>query len=241
MRGAARSPGSGNAYTSMLNAATIHSRMLRAVIFDFDGLILDTESPAFQSWCEIYESYGQVLALETWASAIGTRGGFDPVSNLEDLLAEPVDRDALRAKRRARKHQLSETLSLLPGFELCMKEARDFGLRVGIASSSDESWVCSHLSRYGLAESFDTIQCAGERLRPKPAPDLYTEALTELQVFAHEAVAFEDSPNGVAAAKAADIFCVAVPNVLTSGLDLSGADMIVSSLTELRGQLARLV
>ena len=216
-------------------------RMLNGVIFDFDGLILDTESPDFQSWSEIYESYGQVLTLETWSSAIGTRGGFDPYSFLEEMLGKAVDRDAIRTKRRARESQLSEALPVLGGFEAILKEARDSGLSVGIASSSDESWVLGHLGRFGLAESFDSIQCTGGRLRPKPAPDLYIEALGELHLSAHEAVAFEDSPNGVAAAKAANIFCVAVPNALTSGLDLSAADMVVSSLTEVQGRLTRIL
>jgi HAD superfamily hydrolase (TIGR01509 family) len=204
--------------------------MLKAVLLDFDGLILDTETPEFQSWCEIYESHGQTLTLEAWCAAIGTRNGFDPYTHLEGLIGAPVDREALRAIRRPRNSELLATQRLLEGVEALVDEARDAGLRTAVVSSSDRDWVEPLLEAHGLLERFDAVVCAGGGLPAKPDPRLYFEVLRQLGVLAAEAIAFEDSPNGIAAARAAGIRCIAVPNELTRHLDLSAADGILPSL-----------
>jgi beta-phosphoglucomutase-like phosphatase (HAD superfamily) len=101
-------------------------------------------------------------------------------------------------------------------------------------SSSSQDWVHRHLGRLERAEHFDLIVTAdGDADRAKPAPTLYLEALDRLGLHAEEAVAFEDSPNGIAAAKAAGIFTVAVPNGVTAALGLDAADVLVPSLAEL--------
>jgi len=204
--------------------------VLKAVLFDFDGLILDTESPEFQSWCEVYESHGQVLEVERWVVAIGTRDAFDPYAHLAGLLGLPVDVETIRASRRQRMMQLIEELALLEGVETLLDEARELGLRTAVVSSADRDWVCGHLDRYGVTSRFEAIVCGGEHLPAKPEPALYLEALRLLDVSAEDAVALEDSPNGIAAAKAAGVYCIAVPNSMTSGMDLSRADLIVPSL-----------
>jgi beta-phosphoglucomutase-like phosphatase (HAD superfamily) len=104
------------------------------------------------------------------------------------------------------------------------------GLEVGLASSSSADWVAEHLDRYGLKDRFDVIRCAGGTLQAKPAPDLYLQVLRDLAISATEAIALEDSPNGIAAAKAAGLYCIAVPNQITARLDLSGANLILPSL-----------
>jgi len=204
---------------------------IRALLFDFDGLLLDTEGPSYRAWVEVYERHGHELPLTTWAAAIGTIDGFDPVRHLEGL-GVTLDDDAHEA-RRQRDLDLCDLEQLRPGVTDLLAEAERRGLRTAIVSSSDEAWIARHLDRHDLLDRFDAIVCAnGERTRAKPRPTLYLEALDRLGVRAEEAVAFEDSPNGVAAAVAAGIFCIAVPNDVTSALDLSAANRVVASLAE---------
>lgn len=204
--------------------------MLQAVIFDFDGLILDTELPEFTSWREVYEAHGHVLDFEVWARGIGTRNGFDPYALLEELTARTLDREAIRTARRPRYAALVQALSLMDGVRERLDEARDLGLKIGLASSSDDAWIYGHLDRFDIVARFDTIICANETLPAKPAPAVYLDALGQLGVKAEEAIAFEDSPNGIAGAQAAGLRCIAVPNSITAKLDLSKADRIVESL-----------
>jgi HAD superfamily hydrolase (TIGR01509 family) len=208
---------------------------ITTVIFDFDGLILDTELPEYQSWCEVYERYGHALPLERWCLTVGAgRGhGFDPYAHLEELVGGPVDREAIRNRRRARSAELILELPLLDGVLDRIEEARTLGLKLGVASSSDADWVLGHLGRFGLAPSFAAVVCAGDLLRAKPQPDTYLEALSRLGGKADQALALEDSPNGIAAAKAAGLHCIAVPGSLTRDLDFSDADAAVHSLAAL--------
>ena len=207
--------------------------MIKALIFDFDGLILDTESPVYQSWQEIYQSYGCSLSLSKWLTCIGTADAFDPCANLEDQLQVSVNRDVIHEIRRERVSELMEAQSILPGVRDRISEAEKLGLKLAVASSSPRSWVVDHLSRFELETHFSTIKCAEDVENVTPDPALFLESLEDLNVGRQEAVVLEDSLNGVVAAKRAGIFCVAVPNALTQYLSLDLADLKVSSLAEL--------
>lgn len=206
---------------------------LRALLFDFDGLLLDTESAEFRAWCELYERHGQTLELSTWSRAIGTLGGFDPSEHLRSL-GSPPSAEALADQKR-RVLDLCERENFLPGVDSLLRDARSRGLQTCIVSSSSRGWIEGHLNRRCGLEPFDAIVCAnGDPARAKPRPTLYLEALECLGVNADQAIAFEDSPNGIAAAKAAGLFCVAVPNRLTASLDLCAADVVLESLAHCR-------
>jgi HAD superfamily hydrolase (TIGR01509 family) len=206
---------------------------VRALLFDFDGLIVDTETPSLASWQELYREHGQELTLERWAAAVGTIGGFDPVAYLRELVG-PIDLTDGLERRRARDLELSELEQARPGVLEYLAEARRRGLATGIVSSSPRWWVDRHLARLERAGDFDEIVTAdGDPARAKPLPVLYLEAVGLLGVEPGEAVAFEDSPNGVRAARAAGIFCVAVPNGVTASLGLDEADLVIPSLAEL--------
>lgn len=209
--------------------------MIKALIFDFDGLILDTESPALQAWQEIYEAHGCTFPLEQWLALIGGAGSgsFDAFDALERQLGRAVERERFQDQRRRRKLALTALQPLLPGVLDYLEAAARLGLRTGLASSSPYDWVSSNLERHGLLERFPCIRCSGDVAHVKPEPDLYLAALAALQVQAEEAVALEDSPNGVWAAKRAGIFCVAVPNPLTGRMPLEHADLRLSSLAAL--------
>ena len=206
---------------------------VRALLFDFDGLIVDTETPSFASWQEVYREHGQELPLERWAAVIGTIGGFEPLDYLEELHG-PVDRQAVNERRREHELGLVEIENLRPGVLDYLEEANRLGIKTAIVSSSSRSWVDRHLIRLERAEHFDEIVTADlDQERAKPRPTLYLEALERLGVSADEAIAFEDSPNGVKAAKAAGIYTVAVPNGVTISLGLGEADLVLDSLAQM--------
>ncbi|MCD6495453.1 HAD-IA family hydrolase [Candidatus Bipolaricaulota bacterium] len=205
--------------------------MIKGVIFDFDGLILDTELPVFRAWQEIFASHGQELSLDDWVDYIGrSPDSFDPCDDLERLLGHPVDRQAIRTEHRRREASLIESEGVLPGVVDLIAQARELKLRLGIASSSERAWVIGHLSRLGLDKYFDTIRCSDDVEHTKPAADLYLGVIAEWAIAPQEAFALEDSPHGVSAAKAAGMFCIAVPNEMTKNLTFDHADLVLPSL-----------
>ena len=207
--------------------------MIRALIFDFDGLMVDTEVPAFQSWQEIYQAHGYELSLDDWALCLGTsHDEFDPLTDLAGKLGRPVNRQEIETLRQSRKGVLAAEQEALPGVVAYLSDALLLGLKIGLASSSPHRWVEDHLQRLGLFAYFDTIKCAEDVLRVKPDPALYLAVLAALDVRANEAIVLEDSPNGVRAANRAGIFCIAVPNALSSLLVLDHADLRVTSLAD---------
>ncbi|HLZ47267.1 MAG TPA: HAD-IA family hydrolase [Candidatus Limnocylindria bacterium] len=206
--------------------------MIRALVFDFDGLILETETPAYQAWVEIYREFGHELPKELWLDYIGREGGwFDALAYLEGLIGPREDRDAITRRRDARKTELVMAVAEPAGLRELLTEAKSRGLRLAVCSSSTPTWVRGHLDRLGLVAFFDHVQCRDRpELRAKPAPDLYLAACAGLRVRPEEAIAFEDSRNGMLAAQAAGMRCVVVPNELTIAMDLEGAEHRFESL-----------
>ena len=207
--------------------------MIRGLVFDFDGLILDTELPDFESWQEMFVEHGASLPLAAWTPLIGTASGFDLYDYLEQQAGRTIDRADVQERRRQRYHERVIAQVILPGVEACIREAKTRGLQVGLASASSPDWVLGHLARLGLHVHFDTVKTSADVARVKPDPALYRAALDALGLDAAEAIALEDSPNGIAAAKAAGLFCVAIPNAMTRDLDLSAADLRLTSLADL--------
>jgi HAD superfamily hydrolase (TIGR01509 family) len=206
-------------------------KRIKAAIFDFDGLILDTESAEFQSWQEVFAGHGRQLELEFWADVIGRpRSYFDMYAHFQQLTDSLVDIEQLRKERRARVKELILAQPILPGVREYLSAARELGLRIGLASSSGREYVCGHLERLGLFQFFDATKCFEDTPEHKPNPGPYRAVLKALALAPHEAVAFEDSPNGVASAQAAGIFCIAVPNPVTNRLPLDNADYLLTSL-----------
>lgn len=206
--------------------------MIRALVFDFDGLIVDSEGPVFQAWSEVYRRHGQELSEAFWVTIIGRSPTFfDPFAALENLVGHSLAREALQDERRLREREMVEVQPVLPGVREWHSEARRMGLKLGVASSSSAGWVTGHLERLGLL-GWDCIRCREHVREAKPAPDLYLAAIDCLGVESHEALAIEDSSHGVAAAKAAGLFALAVPCRLTKAHDFSQADQVLGSLGE---------
>jgi HAD superfamily hydrolase (TIGR01509 family) len=204
----------------------------RGLVFDFDGLICDTETSSFETAREIYAEHGVELTLAQWQTRIGTHGRHW-LADLEAVIGPLDDRDALSERRRLAHHERLLAEHALPGVADFTARALDAGVPLAVASSSSLQWVSDHLERLGLLDRFSAIATCENGVPAKPDPEVYRRAVTAIGVEPHDAVAFEDSPNGVAAAKAAGLFCIAVPNGMTTGLDLTAADSVIESFLEL--------
>jgi HAD superfamily hydrolase (TIGR01509 family) len=205
---------------------------LRGLVFDFDGLICDTETSSYETAYEIYAEHGVELTVAQWQSRIGTHGRHW-LADLESVIGPLSDRDGLTERRRLAHHERLLAEEALPGVANFTARAVDAGLPLAVASSSSVQWVSDHLDRLGLLDRFSAISTSEEGVPAKPEPEVYRRALAAIDVDASEAAAFEDSPNGIAAAKGAGLFCVAVPNRMTAALDLTAADMVVESFLKL--------
>ena len=208
---------------------------IRALIFDFDGTIVDTETPEFESWRLEYAVFGVEMPMDLWVQLIGgnAKGLFEPYSWLEGKIGKALDRDTLRTRRRTAMMDLIAAERPRPGIEDWLSGARERALGLAIASTSRRPWVEQHLTNVGLLDRFEHLATGDQVEHAKPAPDLYLLAARKLGIAPHEAIAIEDSRNGVASAKAAGMFTIAVPNAMTAGLDLSAADLRVDSLAVL--------
>jgi HAD superfamily hydrolase (TIGR01509 family) len=204
---------------------------IEAVVFDFDGLILDTETAIYVAWREEFIAHGgEPPTIEEWSEEIGTVRGLDLVGLLHERATQAVDVEAVHARRTARRDELIQLEVVRPGVEAWLDEADAFGLQLAVASSSSSAWVENHLDRLGLRKRFSHVASRRPGVAPKPAPDTYLEACAAVGVDPRAALAVEDSPNGARAAKAAGLWCVVVPHAITESLDLSHADVRVDSL-----------
>ena len=207
--------------------------MLKAIVFDFDGTILDTEAHDYGAWVEIYQEHGVELPFAEWSGIVGTvNTSFDPHRLLEELTGRQFERAALRARRHQRLRALVEAEVLRPGVLSLIESAHAAGIALAVASSGTRDWVEGHLSDRGLRPYFRAICTSNDVERVKPDPALYRLALERLGVAPEHAVAIEDSRHGMIAAKRAGMRCVVVPNEITQGMDFTEADLLLASLAE---------
>lgn len=204
---------------------------IRAIIFDFDGLIVDTETPWFHAYREMFEELGATLPLVEWAKCIGTQNGeFNPIDYLEQQISMTIDRGQFERQTALKHTALVKTMDIRPGVVDYLQSAQRLGLRIGLASSSSRSWVEAYLKKYELYSYFEVIRTQDDVAKVKPDPELYLQALEHLGVKPTEAIVFEDSLNGLRAAKAAGIYCVIVPNEVTSELEFVHHDLRLASM-----------
>lgn len=200
------------------------------ILLDFDGLLCDTERTAMQAWQDCYDRLGVPFTTRVRDRMIGDSGGArHALADLHEQLGRPLADDEWRWQR-ARRAELADLAPVRPGVEWLLDTARDDGRTLGVVSSSPASWVGRHLTRLGLRQRIDLVVTGDDTPRHKPAPDLYLLALHRAGVTAEEAIAVEDSPIGVQAAKAAGLRCVAVPGELGAGRDFSTADVVLPGL-----------
>jgi putative hydrolase of the HAD superfamily len=205
--------------------------MIKAVIFDFDGLMVDTETPCYHAFAKVYQEYGFELPLPLYAKCVGTSyDEFNPYTYLSECMGESFDLALITSKFQSNYSALLADAVLRPGVEDYLKTAKETGQRIGLASSSKFSWIEPYLLRFGLVSYFDSI-CTGDQVQKvKPDPELYLRSLDNLKVTGPETISFEDSLNGFHAARSAGLHCVIVPNELTRTFDFEAYDLLIPSM-----------
>ena len=207
--------------------------MIKGIIFDFDGLILDTETHHFRILQDMFTAHGSELPIERWQQEIGTHTGFSPFRYLEEQIEREIERSKLQRQVKEKFHATLEAEKARAGVEDYLKAAKELDLKVGLASSSDYRWVSSHLKNLGLYDSFDCIKTSDNVEKVKPDPALYLEAAYCLGLQPKECLAFEDSANGALAAKSAGMDCVIVPNEVTHTMDFCSVEHRLASMADM--------
>jgi HAD superfamily hydrolase (TIGR01509 family) len=211
--------------------------MIKGFIFDFDGLILDTETPHLQAWQEVFAEYGEHIQLADWLKLIGTGPiDYDPGIDLFNRRQGNLDLQAVRNQANTLTTQKMANMQVLPGVINFLQAASKLNAPLAVASSSPRDWVEPLMQEFALTQYFDIVVTADNVSHVKPEPDLYLLAAGHLGLKPTEVIAFEDSVNGIRAAQAAGIYCVAVPNSVTGHMNVEIADKIVKSFFELSPQ-----
>lgn len=210
---------------------------LKGIIFDFDGLIIDTEMPGCTAWAELFNKNGFSFTIEDWKKAIGTGPtAYDPSKHLSQLTNGLLDAQTIQEQTLTRTRELIEMQPMLPGVLDFLIATERLGLPMAVASSSNREWVEGYLSKLDIRKFFKVVCTSNDVKSVKPDPELFLLAARKLGIAPSEALIFEDSPNGIKAAKDAGIPCIAIPNAITKSMDLSLATRIVDSFLELDPQ-----
>lgn len=208
--------------------------MIKGIIFDFDGLILDTESHQYELFQQLFEEHNVELPFERWLACIGTKTDFSLFNYLTEQSINEISEQQLRSDFLQQFVSGLAEMEAREGVIEYLKEAKELGLSIGLASSSDKKWVRGHLSNLGLLDYFDCILTSDDVEYVKPFPELYIKAVNCLGLKPDECIAFEDSVNGMTAAKAAGLTCIIVPNFVTSHMTFNGMDGRLNSMNEKR-------
>jgi HAD superfamily hydrolase (TIGR01509 family) len=200
-----------------------------AVIFDFDGLLMDTESAMLAAWQHEWRQHGLELDVSTFWVNHGGDVTEDRYLRLAAAVGPSYDRAASHARRTAYRDELNRQLDLRPGLDAWLRDAHAAGLRLAVASSSPRQWVHRLLAGIDREADFEVFACGDEVARPKPSPEVYLLALERLGIAAGQAVAVEDSPHGAAAARAAGLRCIAIPNPHADPAAFGSAELVLAS------------
>ncbi len=214
---------------------------MKAVLFDFDGIIIDSEWPIYQSWLKLFQREGQMLEVSDYVQCIGSDfETWSPEKLLEQLTDKSFDWKKENAVRQVEIESDLEGVQPIEGVVGLLQWLKSQGVSAAVVSSSTHKWVDMWLEKLDLLQYFQEVVCRGDAPRIKPAPDLYEEGARRFNLAGGECLVIEDSLNGVKAAKAAGTLAYAVPSRLTSILDFSEADAEFSSMEEMSNSLKSL-
>ena len=208
--------------------------MIKGIVFDFDGLILDTETHHYNLLKEFFSEHESELPLSLWQQEIGTQSDFSPFKYLEEEINKKLDQEAILAEFNKRLAINLSTVKARPGVVSYLKIAQESGLKIGLASSSNYQWVSTHLKNLQIFEYFECIKTSDDVEQVKPNPALYIQAVQCLGLDAAECLAFEDSAHGALAAKRAGMSCVIVPNEMTHSMDFCQVEHRLDSMDQMK-------
>jgi HAD superfamily hydrolase (TIGR01509 family) len=207
---------------------------VQAIIFDFDGLLMDTESTSFLSWQHEWRQWGLTLEPADFFAPHGGDVTEERYAALAAAVGPGFDRAVSHRRRVAYREALHEDLDLADGLRGWLDEAASLQLRLAVASSSPRDWLTAHLGRAGVLDRFEVLAGGDEVRQAKPAPDVYQLALSRLSLSGAAALAVEDTAHGVTAAHAAGMRCIAIPNPFVPPEYVRHADLVLSSASQLR-------
>lgn len=206
----------------------------KGIIFDFDGVLVDTEWAIYQSWVRLFAREGQEISIATYSPCLGAGySHWNPADHLEKLTGRKYDWDTENAERQKFIESELSLHGLMPGAERLLKWCDARGIRTAVASSSSRRWVGGWLERLGITDRFDAVFCRTDGFPVKPDPALFIAAQEALGFPKDRCLIVEDSENGTIAAQNAGIRCVAIPNRMTASSDFTRAALQADSLTEL--------
>lgn len=212
---------------------------LSAVLFDFDGILVDTEWEIYQAWLETFRDHGQELPLSLYTRCIGSDfDAWSPKLHLEDLTQLKFDWINMDERRQIRIRTALTQHGPIEGVVAVLQLLADLGIPTAVVSSSSHHWVDGWLEKLGLISFFQEVVCKGDAAKIKPAPDLFLEASRRLKIDPAECLVIEDSLNGLNSAKAAGMRAWIVPNRVTSGLDFREADRVFSGFAEMEAVIS---
>jgi HAD superfamily hydrolase (TIGR01509 family) len=208
-------------------------RTLDAVIFDMDGVLIDSEPIHFGILRQVLAADGYALSAVENEDFLGwtSEAMFATLIARHNLPRSVVDYSALYDAALLR--ELRQARSPQPGVVSLIHRLRELGFKLAVASSSRHTWVVATLQSLALGNTFDTLVSGEDVERGKPDPSIYLLAAARLAVPADRCVAIEDSPSGVQSARAAGIRVLGVRTPYTAHLRLEGADRLVDSLADL--------
>lgn len=206
--------------------------MLKAVIFDHDGTLVDSEKRHYRIWRDVLSGFGVDFAEADYAKNYSGYPTRHNARTLVECYQLAIDPEALFRLKEEKINSLlaGESFDLMPGVKEIIAACRDWGLSLAIASGARRNEVANTLDVHDFNDMFETVACSQDVAHPKPAPDVYLLALDRLGLAAEECVAVEDSYSGLQSAKAAGLRCIVVPNAYSAFHDFSAADVVVESL-----------
>jgi HAD superfamily hydrolase (TIGR01509 family) len=208
-----------------------------AIIFDFDGVIVDSEELSARAWQTCLARYGGHMTVKQFDEFIGFNHD-ETVHHLIKLTGVDVEPSTLGDAAWDEQIRLfEEEGEAMPGFFPLVEALRGLDIPLGVASNS-VSWYVRHLLKViGADHYFGCVVCADEVPLPKPAPDVYETAARRLSAPPERCLALEDSPAGAQAAVAAGMHCIAIPNPALGMFHVEGVQAVYPSLSALHAEL----